>query len=59
MIVVYCVHVRVRVLVRACATPLYMRMLWLRAASVRAARRAPAERHEASMEGRALVADLG
>ena len=43
----------------ACVCAAAMRMLWLRAASVRAARRAPAERHEASMEGRALVADLG
>ena len=39
--------------------PLHMRMLWLRASSVRAARRARAEWHEASVEGRALVADLG
>ena len=67
MIVVYCVHACVCACVCVCLCVClclrvcccYAHVLWLRAASVRAARRAPAERHEASMEGRALVADLG
>jgi hypothetical protein len=54
-------RVCMRVCVRVCmAVPqLCARMLWMRAASVWAARRARAERHEASVEGGALMADLG
>ena len=60
-----CMRVFMRVCMRVCvrvcmAVPqLCARMLWMRAASVWAARRARAERHEASVEGGALMADLG